>query len=240
MDRTGITFADNVSGESLVIRALRPYISRRALLTTLACAASLTACAGATTRASELAVRQVWNEYLSSKNGQFAANAGTPSPLWSTSEQAQWPMYDLAGFYLPDESVPEVLRVTPVDPAVDSAYQIVTQFWPSSPATRDSSTKPVLTMTVYARREGGRWVLANALPFLTETWVRETRGRIAYRVAPTLCFDSTKAVRATAMPNARLLELKGIGHFPYVEAPEVFFAAVDRFLRGEWPEGATR
>ena len=43
-----------------------------------------------------------------------------------------------------------------------------------------------------------------------------------------------------AMPNARLLELKGIGHFPYVEAPEVFFAAVDRFLRGEWPEAAQR
>jgi len=45
---------------------------------------------------------------------------------------------------------------------------------------------------------------------------------------------------AAAMPNARLLELKGIGHFPYVEAPEVFFAAVDRFLRGDWPEGAIR
>jgi proline iminopeptidase len=43
-----------------------------------------------------------------------------------------------------------------------------------------------------------------------------------------------------AMPNARLLELKGIGHFPYVEAPDVFFPAVDRFLRGEWPEGAIR
>lgn len=45
---------------------------------------------------------------------------------------------------------------------------------------------------------------------------------------------------AAAMPNARLLELKGIGHFPYVEAPQVFFAAVDRFLMGEWPEGAIR
>src|SRR5688572_15927319 len=45
---------------------------------------------------------------------------------------------------------------------------------------------------------------------------------------------------AAAMPNARLLELKGIGHFPHVEAPEVFFAAVDRFLRGEWPEDAVR
>ena len=45
---------------------------------------------------------------------------------------------------------------------------------------------------------------------------------------------------AAAMPNARLLEMKGIGHFPYVEAPEAFFAAVDRFLSGDWPEGAIR
>jgi proline iminopeptidase len=45
---------------------------------------------------------------------------------------------------------------------------------------------------------------------------------------------------AAAMPNARILELKGIGHFPYVEAPDVFFAAVDRFLSGGWPEGAVR
>ena len=42
------------------------------------------------------------------------------------------------------------------------------------------------------------------------------------------------------MPNARLLALKGVGHFPYVETPEVFFAAVNRFLKGDWPEGATR
>lgn len=41
---------------------------------------------------------------------------------------------------------------------------------------------------------------------------------------------------AAAMPNARLLALKGIGHFPYIEAPEVFFAAVDRFLQGAWPD----
>lgn len=45
---------------------------------------------------------------------------------------------------------------------------------------------------------------------------------------------------AVAMPNARLLELKGIGHFPHVEAREAFFAAIDRFLRGDWPEGAIR
>jgi len=41
-----------------------------------------------------------------------------------------------------------------------------------------------------------------------------------------------------ALPNARILELDGVGPFPYLEAPGVFFAAVDRFLRGEWPEAA--
>lgn len=45
---------------------------------------------------------------------------------------------------------------------------------------------------------------------------------------------------AAAMPNARLLELKGIGHFPYIEAPDVFYPAVDQFLRGNWPERAIR
>jgi pimeloyl-ACP methyl ester carboxylesterase len=45
---------------------------------------------------------------------------------------------------------------------------------------------------------------------------------------------------AAAMPDARLLELKGIGHFPYVEAPEAFLAAVDQFLKGQWPEQAIR
>jgi proline iminopeptidase len=43
---------------------------------------------------------------------------------------------------------------------------------------------------------------------------------------------------AAAFPNARLLLLEGVGHFPYVEAPESFFPAVDAFLAGDWPKGA--
>lgn len=173
-----------------------------AWLTSLLIAAGANACAGAPTRTSELVVRQVWDEYLASKKGQFAAKAGTPSPLWSAAEQAQWPMYDLAGFYLPDQAVPEVLSVTPVNAAVDSAYQIVTRFWPAGSATRDSSAKPVLTMTVYARREGRRWVLANALPYKTSTWVRETRGRVTYRIAPALRLNETRAVRSATFVDS--------------------------------------
>lgn len=183
-------------------RGLRPRTSSCGGLVTLLIAAGLGACATAPTKESELAVRGVWDEYLASKNGQFAMNAGKPSPLWSASEQAQWPMYDLAGFYLPDKAIPEVLSVTPVNPAIDSAYQIVTRFWPAGTAVRDSSAKPVLTMTVYARRERRRWVLANALPYSTSTWVRETRGRITYRVAPALRFNATKAERSAAFVDS--------------------------------------
>jgi len=36
---------------------------------------------------------------------------------------------------------------------------------------------------------------------------------------------------ASVIPRARLIELKGIGHGPWLEAPEQFFPAVDAFLR---------
>ena len=38
--------------------------------------------------------------------------------------------------------------------------------------------------------------------------------------------------------NARLLVIPNVGHFPQIEAPEVFFPAVEKFLSGGWPEGA--
>lgn len=43
---------------------------------------------------------------------------------------------------------------------------------------------------------------------------------------------------AAALPNARLLALDGVGHFPYLEAPIRFFPAVRAFLAGRWPDGA--
>ena len=38
-------------------------------------------------------------------------------------------------------------------------------------------------------------------------------------------------------PNARLLVVPGAGHWPHYERPELVIPAIDRFLRGEWPEG---
>jgi pimeloyl-ACP methyl ester carboxylesterase len=41
-----------------------------------------------------------------------------------------------------------------------------------------------------------------------------------------------------SLPNARLLLLQNVGHFPYLEAPDRFYPAVDTFLAGGWPDGA--
>jgi pimeloyl-ACP methyl ester carboxylesterase len=37
---------------------------------------------------------------------------------------------------------------------------------------------------------------------------------------------------AELLPNARLLEIEGVGHAPWLEAPDEFFPQVDGFLRG--------
>ena len=42
------------------------------------------------------------------------------------------------------------------------------------------------------------------------------------------------------LPNARLLTITGAAHFPWIDAPEIVFPAIDIFLRGKWPTGAEK
>src|SRR5919205_324454 len=43
---------------------------------------------------------------------------------------------------------------------------------------------------------------------------------------------------ARGYPNSRLLVVKDAGHLAHVEQPEIFFPAVETFLRGGWPAAA--
>lgn len=45
---------------------------------------------------------------------------------------------------------------------------------------------------------------------------------------------------ATGFPNAKLLLLKDSGHISHVEQPEIFFKAVETFLKGEFPTEAKK
>lgn len=45
---------------------------------------------------------------------------------------------------------------------------------------------------------------------------------------------------ASAMPNARLLIIEKSGHISHVEQPEIFFSAVETFLKGSFPVDAIK
>ncbi len=70
------------------------------------------------------------------------------------------------------------------------------------------------------------------------------RPGVASLTAPTLVIngsqDFIESARewARTLPDARLFVVPGAGHFPFVERPDMFFPAAERFLSGEWPEGA--
>jgi pimeloyl-ACP methyl ester carboxylesterase len=86
---------------------------------------------------------------------------------------------------------------------------------------------------VYDQRGIGRSTLVSDSTALWFTPFFGTRAAVS-RMKGNVCAGSS------VMPYARLLELKGIGHFPYLEAPEAFHTAVDQFLRGNWPQQAIR
>lgn len=173
-------------------------MSHALLRTARACAliaVVLLGCRGAPSIESEEAVRALWSEYLT-------ANRDARAEFWSPAERERWPLFDLASVFLTGSEAAEVLEVVPLNSAVDTAYRIVTRFWPAGSAARDSSAQPALTVTVYARRERRRWVLTGALSYHTATWTRTTRGRIAYVVAPGLRFNEERATRAAAFVDS--------------------------------------
>jgi pimeloyl-ACP methyl ester carboxylesterase len=65
--------------------------------------------------------------------------------------------------------------------------------------------------------------------------------------APTLIIHGGREVSpmeyarewAATMPNGRLLIMRGLGHFLYVEDPARFFSAIDAFIAGGWPMGTS-
>ena len=89
-------------------------------------------------------------------------------------------------------------------------------------------------------------VMQRIFSSLGETW--DFKDRVRNVRAPTLVVHGLEdlvlpnAARlwATLIDNARVLWIEGVGHFPWLEDPDVFFPAVDEFLSGEWPGSAVR
>ena len=63
------------------------------------------------------------------------------------------------------------------------------------------------------------------------------RSLVVHGTRDVIAVDSARQW-AGALANARLLLFDGVGHFPYLEAPERFFGAIEAFMQGDWPEDA--
>lgn len=150
----------------------------------------------------EAQVYRVWSTYFESKGRDLASRAGTRSPLWVANEQSQWPMYDLAGFYVPRGGVPQVISVGRVPSGEVVGYEIAVRFVTPPSTTASSRDSNAVTASWYATKQAGRWVLANVLPERTRTWQSVTVGQIHYFSEPGRAFDHAKAARAVSFVDS--------------------------------------
>lgn len=168
----------------------------------------------------EAEIYRIWMRRLAANDGRYAATAAFPSPDWLASEQQEWPLYDLAGTYLPDGATPEVLSIVP-EPGVSGEYRVVTAF--HAPDEYNTMRSKLIRMTVFADRAGGRWVFGNALPRLTRDWRHETVGPITYVLAPGDSFDRARATRASAFIDS----LAAAFHVPRVDHVTYYLTSSD-------------
>ena len=42
------------------------------------------------------------------------------------------------------------------------------------------------------------------------------------------------------LPNARLVTVENAAHAPWIEAPELVFGSIEKFLDGAWPPAARK
>src|SRR5713226_4837939 len=151
----------------------------------------------------------LWRGYLSS-----GPSCMQQSPLWSPSEQAQWPVADLlCGYVYQGFSKFTVVHLAPAV-GLDSTYLIRTIVARVSGPGQD--VQPLALYRVYATRERGRWVLANALPRLTSRWNHETIGRITFVFPLTQRFARVNATATAAFVDS-LAHAFGVPPPPTIE-----------------------
>lgn len=137
----------------------------------------------------EREILALWKHYLTERSDSIRAT------LWSAPERATGPAYDLVSPYV----YQGFTRFTVVDlgPAagLPGTYVIRTLVSAVDDSTLD--VRPLALYRVYATLEGGRWVLANALPRMTREWRRSTIGKVTFVYPAAHEFDDRRA-RATS------------------------------------------
>ncbi len=153
----------------------------------------------------------LWRAYLSAP-----PDCARPSALWSRVEQQQWPTGDLLCPYVYQGFTNFTLVHLAPATGLESTYLIRTLVATVSDSSQD--VKPLAFYRVYATRQGGQWVLANALPRVTRAWNHATIGRITFVFPPNRAFSRSRAERTAGFVDslARAFDVQppsGIGYY---------------------------
>jgi hypothetical protein len=140
-------------------------------------------------------IYRAWRDYLRSD-----AQRQSPTKYWSAAEQRKWSRYDIAGGYAYQGFPATVLSIQLAQPGATDEYVVRTLFASTDGPAND--VKPIAVTRVYAIRESGHWVFANALPRLTRDWKRRAVGHITYIVQPGHTFDEGKARSAARFADS--------------------------------------
>ena len=138
---------------------------------------------------------RAWRDYLRSD-----AQRQSPTKYWSAAEQRKWSRYDIAGGFAYQGFPATVLSIQLAHPAATDEYVVRTLFASVDGPAKDA--KPIALTRVYAIRENGQWVFANALPRLTRDWQRHVIGHITYIIQPSHNFNEGKARSAVRFADS--------------------------------------
>ena len=112
---------------------------------------------------------------------------------------SQWPVADLlCGFVYQGFSRFTVVHLAPAV-GLDSTYLIRTLV---ANVSDSGDVQPLALYRVYATREQGRWVLANALPRLTKDWNHATIGHVRFAFPGTHRFARARAAATAAFVDS--------------------------------------
>lgn len=135
-----------------------------------------------------------WITYLRTDSAGRAA-------LWSPSERKRWPLFDIAGTMSdPGFAAPATITMVQPSPAGATDSYVVKTLYAAADSSR--AVRAFFVERVYAVRENGRWVFANALPRLTRDWPHYQIGKGMFVVQPGRAFDAAKAAHTVAFADS--------------------------------------
>ncbi len=145
-------------------------------------------------------IAELWIGYLNSKPDSLYDNSH-----WNKSEKLKYKNFDFSIPYLyqfPSNQLLKYYKPTILSIEKEGDYYgIRTIFAADGIDGEYRKSNPWCITKLYAINENGKWKLKNALPIITDNWLKKTIGKITFIYPPNHNFDEVLAKKASLFCN---------------------------------------